>query len=385
MAYENAKTSNMDCQWSTDRLVAREISSGFDGRASSLHTLSPYIGKMRPEIAAWAVESVSEKGDLIYDPFCGSGTVLLEAWASGRRAVGTDLNPYAWLISQAKLNPYAPKSESDVDLILDAYASEAAQDSDAAQLQDVDPWVASFFHPETLRDLLGWVSTLSRHHDAFALACLLGIAHHQRPGFLSYPASHTIPYLRTSKFPESEFGEMYMYRAVLPRLRKKILRACSKMPDLDFSIQRSVELCDAAALQVSDRVDAIVTSPPYMGQLDYARDNRLRLHLLGVKNWEELNRDVSPNAAQFVKQMGQCLDAWRGILKPGGTLAILVGDTTNTTRKRLDTLVTDLVTNTWHDYELDQVIESHIPDARRARKNCKGSQSESLLVFRFRP
>lgn len=351
----------------------------------SLHTISPYIGKMRPELAAWAIERVSAPGDLIYDPFCGSGTVLLEGWASGRRVTGSDLNPYAWLVSKAKIFPYEDRSPESVERILLKYADEAQELSSASQPDDFEPWAADFFHPETLKDLMGWLQVLKRHEDAFALGCLLGIAHHQRPGFLSYPASHTTPYLRTSKFPKEEFHDMYQYREVFPRLKRKLFRALACVPNLDFSIPRSVHVCDAAEFKPEERVDAIVTSPPYMGQLDYARDNRLRLHLLGVKEWEALNRKISPNATNFVEQMNNCLGVWRSVLKPGGRLAILIGETTNTTRRRLDTLVTQLVSEKWPDYELRQVMQSSIPDARRTRKNCRGSTSESLLVFQFRP
>ncbi|WP_227722642.1 DNA methyltransferase [Yersinia proxima] len=351
---------------------------------AKLHTVSPYIGKMRPEIASWAVNTVTEKGESIYDPFCGSGTVLLEGWISGRHVIGTDLNPYACLISKAKMHPYDEKTISKLDSLLDSYASEASAISNCIDVESVDEWVRSFYNPQTLVDLLSWIKVLEKHNDSFALACLMGIAHHQRPGFLSYPSSHTTPYLRTNKFPRDTYPELYEYRDVLSRLKKKIIRACSKNPYLDYSLDREVLLEDASILHPNRLVDAIITSPPYMGQLDYARDNRLRLKLLGIDNWQELNKDISPRAAQFVDHMGKCLDSWRNVLKPGGKLAILVGTTTNTVKHRLDELVIEMVSDKWTDYHLKDVIISDIPDARRARKNCKGSISESLLLFDFR-
>ncbi|HEY1068895.1 MAG TPA: DNA methyltransferase, partial [Pirellulales bacterium] len=53
-----------------------------------------------------ATESLSRKGDLVLDPFCGSGTVLLEAQLARRVAVGADANPLARLISKVKTTPY---------------------------------------------------------------------------------------------------------------------------------------------------------------------------------------------------------------------------------------------------------------------------------------
>ena len=54
---------------------------------------------------------------------------------------------------------------------------------------------------------------------------LLGILHHQRPGFLSFPSSHLVPYLRSRKYPRKMFPEMYSYRELRPRLLAKIMRS----------------------------------------------------------------------------------------------------------------------------------------------------------------
>lgn len=352
---------------------------------AKLHSVAPYIGKMRPEIASWAINTVTKPGDTILDPFCGSGTVLLEGWLHGRNVIGTDLNPYAALVTNAKLNPYTSAMVLNLDDILSKYSAEASLAAQSVDLSVVDPWVLSFYNERTAIDLISWILVLKRNKDDFALACLLGIAHHQRPGFLSYPSSHTTPYLRTEKFPIKDFPELYGYRDVLSRLKKKILRATSKLPPLDESLCRKVLLQDAAKLHLDSRVDAIITSPPYMGQLDYARDNRLRLKLLGIDDWYTLNREISPNAGKFVESMNSCLESWRDLLNPGGKLAILVGGTTNTVKKRLDDLVLNIVATRFTDYSLKDIIVSDIPDARRARKNCKGSVSESLLLFEYQP
>src|SRR6202035_5776021 len=81
-------------------------------------------------------------------------------------------------------------------------------------LRTVPAWVRAFFHRETLRVALAFRDACVSRNEQFLLACLLGILHHQRPGFLSYPSSHLVPYLRDRKFPESDFPEMYLERDV---------------------------------------------------------------------------------------------------------------------------------------------------------------------------
>jgi hypothetical protein len=356
--------------------------SSFIPRAKSLHELAPYIGKMRPELAGWAIEQVSKPGQRILDPFCGSGTVLLEGWARGREVAGLDLSPYAWLIATAKLMLGPVEFEYDVNARLEQYQQQVNGCMGDVDLRRVDKWVRSFYHPRTLRELLAWSWVLRKNKDPFFLAALMAIAHHQRPGFLSYPSSHTVPYLRTSKFPPLEFPELYEYRPLRPRLEKKIGRALLNINDVDLHSPRAVVFGNACNVPADlGEFDAIVTSPPYMGQLHYARDNRLRLALLGRSDWREIDRTVSPNYFQFTSLIQNCAVAWAPRVKKGGHIAILIGDTTNTVKRRLDSFVIDAITSSCAELRLSEVVASSIPDDRRTRKNCRGSSAELLLVF----
>ena len=337
---------------------------------------------MRPELANWAIERFTLPGHRILDPFCGSGTVLLEAWSSGRHSVGTDLNPYAFVLSMGKVHSPIPSGE-DLQTKLDNYREEAESRVDTIT-NWVDDWAASFFHPRTLQEALAWVSVLRDAHEYFLLSCLLGILHHQRPGFLSFPASHTVPYLRTTKFPPDAFSNLYEYRAVYPRLQKKVLRVATKLANsgIKFSpeVQRQVIQCDASESH-SDTFDAIITSPPYMGQLHYGRDNRLRLQFLGETDWEKLDRKASPRLNHFLQEFPSWISQWSKSLRPGGRLVLLVGDKTNTTRRPFAELVSELVTTSGNGFSGLSIEASSIPDKRRTRKNCEGSSSELLISF----
>src|SRR4051812_34485346 len=69
----------------------------------SLHGVAPYIGRLKESIARSLVLEFSRPDDVIADPFCGSGTIPLEALLQGRRGVGADCNDYALLLARAKL------------------------------------------------------------------------------------------------------------------------------------------------------------------------------------------------------------------------------------------------------------------------------------------
>ena len=131
---------------------------------------------------------------------------------------------------------------------------------------------------------------LLRRRWYFLAGCLLGILHHQRPGFLSYPASHLVPYLRDNLFPRDQYPEAYEYRDPIPRLNKKIKRILSTPMHQCTTRYRIFQKSVFDRYLPPRSIDAIITSPPYMNALDYARDNRLRLWFLGIEDFRAIKR-----------------------------------------------------------------------------------------------
>src|SRR5205807_1108560 len=166
--------------------------------------------------------------------------------------------------------------------------------------------------------IMAWNGIFRKRQLRFLQACLLGILHHQRPGFLSYPSCHTVPYLRAQRFPRRRFPNLYDYRPLRCRLESKIKRALKRLPQLEFNIHHKCYLRDATRFLPGISVDAIITSPPYMRRLDYGRDNRLRLWFLGISDWKRLDKRISPREDDFVLLLRRCLTLWKRILSPKG-------------------------------------------------------------------
>ena len=78
---------------------------GREGKANySVHKIGEYPSKIRPIVFAHIVERFSNKGDTILDPFCGSGTVAIEAKLQGRNSINYDINQNAIELTQKKLD-----------------------------------------------------------------------------------------------------------------------------------------------------------------------------------------------------------------------------------------------------------------------------------------
>lgn len=315
------------------------------------------------------------------DMFCGSGTVPLEAARLGRRVLASDSSRYAIVLTKGKL--YAPDNEETATTKLERIITDTER-LPLPDLQDIPAWVQSFFHPLTLRETLRLAHVLSARRHYFYLASLLGILHHQRPGFLSYPSSHLVPYLRPIKFPREEYPELYDYRAVPPRLQAKIGRALRRPPETHLRAQVvGVRLSAAQSLTLPADIDCVLTSPPYMNALDYQRDNRLRLWLLR-KGGGTASRDrgISTDSA-FRSLMVRMVSRIQEKLRLGGHCIFVVGE--RTARGKCfypcDVLA-EVVANHGSRLQLIEVINDTIPDVRRSRRDGRAVKRENILVFR---
>jgi len=352
----------------------------------SWHQLSPYIGKMKSSMAKSLISQFTKPGDTIYDPFSGAGTVALESWIAGRNVFASDLSPYAFVLSKAKASP--PRNTQETIKRLDKYWLMAIEEQKQIDLRQVPKWVRSFFHPETLRETLAIRNVLLNHRQWFLLSCLLGILHHWRPGFLSFPCSHTVPYLKDKIFPRSSFPEMYERRDVYVRLAAKVRRAYARIPNVDRKLIRKVKKVDAKK-NLPDiptgGVSAIITSPPYMNSLSYARDNRLRLWFLGINNHRKLEPKISPRKKEFLDMMQKLFHKWSELLKKDGVCVLILGAVRQGGKFHdLPQEIVDLLKNMQCSLYTTEVCKNVIPDIRRARFNCRATREETIIVLRKR-
>jgi hypothetical protein len=333
---------------------------------------------------AWSLlQNQTRRGDLVVDPFCGCGVVGLEAAANGRRIIANDWNPYAVLLTRAKLFPPASLGQAERRLRL---VWKLACDRFSRQdLRSVPQWVRQFFHPETLRKALAFRDACVYKGDDFLLACLLGILHHQRPGFLSYPSSHLVPYLRDKKFPRQLFPGMYEERDVFVRLEAK-LRRTFRRPPRAYTESRKVINIDARLFPRIRGIKAVITSPPYMNALDYVRDNRLRIWFIkrSIPVGMELVRRKRDQA--YLVLLSKVCTRLAPCIMEGGCIILVVGNATRGSCKSGNTIEltrklfeSEATLNAFH---LDEMYNDSIPDIRRSRHECRGTKTETIFIYK---
>jgi hypothetical protein len=276
-----------------------------------LHHMSPYVGRMKPAIAHILVEISSNKKEVVLDPFCGIGTVPLEADMLGRTAIGLDLNPYAFAISRAKFDR-KPMGE------LIEWLNNLELDIGSVKIDDISDSFRMFYNEKTLKEIIALRNEIIKGKQYFLLGCLLGILHGHRPGHLSAVTSLVIPFPPKTK-PE--------YRDVIPRMIEKVKR----MYRDEFPLKTNGRIMHADARKLpllKDEVDVILSSPPYYNTLDYVQDNRLRLEILefDANKRERLKDSLIQDKNTYLEEMSKAGLELRRVLKPQSLCIFVLGD-----------------------------------------------------------
>jgi site-specific DNA-methyltransferase (cytosine-N4-specific) len=246
-----------------------------------VHGLHEYKGKFNPQTAKALLNIMGlELGDRVLDPFCGSGTTLVECAQLGLEAVGCDINPMAVYIANAKLLALRTPAVSlyrDFDNICERLArGDSPRTSDDARAAYLRAW----FTPDTwatIELLREAISAAVPHRESVFLAIASNIL---RDYSEQEPADLRIR-RRISPYPP---------KAILLRFKEDAAKLVSNVKSAQ-TVLRSIggrciaRRCDSRELLNEGIVgpfDAAITSPPYATALPYIDTQRLSLVWLGL-------------------------------------------------------------------------------------------------------
>ncbi|HXK18775.1 MAG TPA: DNA methyltransferase, partial [Polyangiaceae bacterium] len=294
--------------------------------------------RMHPETAARLVGSLSAPGETVLDPFCGSGTVLVEARRLGRRGLGYDVNPLSrelcwlktlapaddWLTALAE-NAARVAAHADERRKRKAGATQRYSDADRAQFA---PHV--LLELDGLRDGIQNVDDAEQRRALFLLLSALLTKVSQRGGDSNArtadkriaPGFPSRFFVKKSAEVCRQLGE---YRESLP----------AAAPPAECTLGDARKLSGLAPRSVA----LVVSSPPYPGVYDYVshHDDRLRWLGLSARDFEKLEigsrrelggESFGPALARWERDLGATLSALSRSLGAEGRVVLLIADST---------------------------------------------------------
>lgn len=296
-------------------------------------------GSFPLHVAHNLLKKYGSRSALVFDPFCGKGTTLLAARMLGYSAYGMDIAPEAVICTLAKLEDVSIEGTRKYIKSLRVNGS---------SITGVPASVRRFFHPSTLAQILSIRNKLirdirskddvRRENAFFVLANLLGILHGHASYSLSISSAHA--YSMAPTYVERfavKHGLKPPIRDVKSCLIKKGSRSlsCTLPKTVKCEVKRGSALCCSTVFpKLVGKVDLILTSPPYLNAQTYAKDNWLRLWLLGY-DYKELQHDYiqTGSVQRYGEYMCKVFEELHCMLKTGGQLICIAGDVRLPNRK----------------------------------------------------
>lgn len=249
------------------------------------HGLHKYPAKFFPELPRWLIERYSRRGDMILDPFSGSGTTNIEALRAERNSIGIDVDPFSRFISRVKTTKL---DHDELDYAKDVllkrivtYSENAIQESDIPDFPYRDNW----FKPYILKEL-AFIKKLINELDVsietknFYLTIFSSIIREVSNADDNCTRTVIRKKLKKQVNPAD----------ALTKFVERVLINVPKMHEFIDEIPNGL-ICefpegnDARNIKFSDEYfDLAVTSPPYCNAVDYPRTHQLEIYWLGFCN-----------------------------------------------------------------------------------------------------
>lgn len=318
----------------------RELDWDFVGRysESSFSATHWHPGRFASQIPAALIGSLSSPGDLVLDPFVGSGTTLVEAQRLGRRSLGLDINPVSVLVARAKV---LTLRQTELTRVFESLRDDARcklNRSDGSNLHATLPpsvqarkWYSDRVAGDltVLWDLVRALEGASGLLATFAFsAILLGVCREDR--HWGYVCDNTTP--KSSRSP----SVLSAFLAVLDSLDRAYQERERDIQGREL-VDSTVECGDSEELLrelPGESVDLVVTSPPYFGVCDYSKAQRLTHEWLGLDLEAYRLKEIGARSkrrrrtakAEYLNNIVTVLRELLRVLRGDGHICLVVGE-----------------------------------------------------------
>ncbi|GIV10949.1 MAG: hypothetical protein KatS3mg020_0440 [Fimbriimonadales bacterium] len=316
-------------------------------RTRHVHRLHPYLGKFIPQLAEVVLRKFFRAGQTVLDPFVGSGTTLVQANELGIHSVGCDISAFNVLLCRAKTDHYdlsqlkhevhdalararrATTSSEQLSLLEETTSLQGYPTPDSEYLRE---WYA----PRALHELLAYREIIETGDYEYKNLLRVILSRSARSARLTPHYELDFP-----KAPQREAYYCYKHRRIceptteafkfLEKYSIDTLRRIQEFAQVRTNARVEVYHADSRTLTLPS-IDGVLTSPPYVGLIDYHEQHTYAYHLLGLQDLSHLEigaarNGVSERARQdYVNDITQVFRNALSVMPTGGWLIVVAND-----------------------------------------------------------
>jgi DNA modification methylase len=355
---------------------------------SAFSAIHWHPGRFASQLPATLIGVLSSPGDLVLDPFVGSGTTSVEAQRLGRRSVGIDLNPVSCLIASAKTLtlPASRVEELIADIRKDATTA-------VSQKLMLGPGRTAGMIPSAVQRSKWYTSTVLQD---LALLWHL-VCSYKRPRRLLAEAAFSsilLPVCRetrhwgyvcdnSSPIEDHQGNPLKEFVRTLERLRAAYRE---RDDDVRERFGAETQMCSAEVIcglaghllneMPDESVDLVVTSPPYFGVCDYVKAQRLSMEWFGEEIEPLRTRELGARSKRhrvaareaYLQELSGVLSQLKRVLRKTGMMAVVIGE--SRTRDAVLADIRQCLGEVGFRLELD--VNRRVSSQRRQAPSIKG-------------
>lgn len=217
------------------------------------HKIHPYPAMLHPLLVDALLKKFAKKGDIVFDPFCGSGVTLLQAGLNGNKSFGFDINPLALLIAKAKTTKYNLNKLTEDFEIFKKDLKENKK-TDIPEIKNISFW----YSEDVIKDL-GKIRYLLKnkqytYHDFF-IVCFAYICRNQS---LTRKSEFKRYRIEKEKIESSENKVFEKIISHIESIIDIIKNSENPIQKITPYLENSENKIDSAL-----KYDLVITSPPY--------------------------------------------------------------------------------------------------------------------------
>ena len=294
-----------------------------------MHSMCSYMAMFPPTLPHYFVQWLSDVGDVVYDPFSGRGTTVLEACLLGRVGLGSDASPLAWVLSSAKARPVdVPTARRRILALRGLYRRPATT--------MVSDHIRPLFSQLTLEQLV-WLRQelrMDTEIDRYLMAALLGVLHANAgadgtprglsvamPNTFSMAPGYVLRYIEKHRLEPPQVNVFDVLEKRIQALGGVANSFCKGHVWLQ-DVRKPLRWPASA-----DRATLIFSSPPYLQVMKYGKLNWLRLWMLAKEPPAvDAKLFTSASLSLYLTFVQQALKSLRDRVKQSGYVCLVIGD-----------------------------------------------------------
>lgn len=300
------------------------------------HAFHSYPARMHPAIARIILEDFADEGELVVDPFAGSGTVPIEAMVRGIRSVGFDRNPLAIRLARVKATPLDQEEGARLEELarLICARSEERVRARTPVIAPLPREEIRYYEGHILKELAGLREEILAHSEEGSF---------ERELSLMVFSSIILKFSRQEAETRENLVEKRLRKGLVTEFFvRKFFETVGRLRALDAVLPPDVipaAFFEEDALQIRHRFEKkkanlIFTSPPYGGVYDYRDHHARRYPWLGIDASKFARDEFGAKRAFFrrgtverwERALLSMLTAFAEALSAEGRVVLMLGD-----------------------------------------------------------